>query len=93
MLYGLHDCVGSWPPIALGKTDRLSIWSTPMNNEPEDESQSRRTPASHDPVSPEEDQQAREAALRRPSLRDRLLQVLEWLYPYSADQTRNSRHK
>jgi hypothetical protein len=64
-----------------------------MNTESEHESQPSRAPSSKGPVSPEEDQRAREAALRRPSLRDRLLQVLEWLYPYSADRTRKYRDK
>lgn len=45
------------------------------------------------PVSPAEDQQAREAELRRFSLRDRLLQMLEWVYPYAPNRIRHRRHK
>jgi hypothetical protein len=64
-----------------------------MNTESERGSRSDRAPAPQGPVSPDEEQQALEVELRRFSVRDRLLQLFEWLYPYSATRTRNSRRK
>jgi hypothetical protein len=64
-----------------------------MNAESEHGSGSDRAPASQDPVARAEEQHALEVELRRSSLRDRLLQLLEWLYPYSASRTRNRRRK
>jgi hypothetical protein len=64
-----------------------------MNSGSEHRSRPDRAPASHAPVSPDEEQQAREVELRRVSLRDRLLQLLEWLYPYTTSRAPNSRRK
>jgi hypothetical protein len=64
-----------------------------MNTGSERASRPVRAPASHGPVSPDEEQQAREVELRRASLRDRLLQLFEWLYPYSTSRRPDSRRK
>jgi hypothetical protein len=64
-----------------------------MNTGSERRSRPDRAPASRGPVSPDEEQQAREVELRRVSLRDRLLQLLEWLYPYTTSRTPNGRRK
>jgi len=64
-----------------------------MNTGSDHGSRPARAPASGGPVSPDEEQLALEAELRRFSVRDRLLQLFEWLYPYSATRTRKSRRK
>ena len=51
-----------------------------------------RPDATQAPGLPAEDQQTRERALRRFALRDRLLQVFDWLYPY-AGRRRRGRHE
>jgi len=65
----------------------------PMNAKSERASRPDGAPPSQVPAARAEEQHALEAHLRRSSLRDRLLQLLEWVYPYAASRTRNRRRK
>ena len=49
--------------------------------------------ASQGSASAADDHQRLEAQLRRFPMRDRVLQLLDWLYPYSARRTRKGRGK
>jgi hypothetical protein len=63
-----------------------------MSTGPDDRSQSE--PAGRAPTPENGGRQGLEAQLRRSSMRDRLLQALDWLYPYAAERLRGmSRRK
>jgi hypothetical protein len=59
-----------------------------MSTGPEDRSHSE--PAGRAPTPENGGRQGLEAQLRRSSMRDRLLQVLDWLYPYAAGRLRRT---